>query len=159
MTAARQGGCRCGAVRFEVAGPTLLTLACHCTGCQHMTASAFSLSEGYSADAFRLTQGETVIGGIHGPSRHHHCDYCKSWLYTEPEGVEAYLNIRSTAFDAPLTDKPYVEVYLAEALPWAIIGSKHAFDRLPDLDKWPELINEFVTLRSGSDMGLQGPTS
>jgi hypothetical protein len=159
MSEARQGGCRCGAVRFEVAGPPLLTLACHCTGCQHMTASAFSLSEGYGASSFKIVQGDTVIGGIHGASRHHHCDYCKSWLFTEPEGVEGYLNIRSTTFDQPLGDKPYVEVFVSEALPWATIGSKHAYDRLPDLDKWPELINEYVTLRSGSETGLQGTTS
>jgi hypothetical protein len=140
---ARQGGCRCGKIRFEAAGMPLLTLACHCTGCQHMTASAFSLSEGYSADGFRLVSGETVIGGIRGPSRHHHCDYCKSWLYTEPEGVEGFVNVRSVMFDEPRREKPYVEVYVGEALPWAVIGAERQFDALPELEEWPNLIQEF----------------
>ena len=144
MAGTRQGGCRCGKVRFEVSGEPLLTMACHCTGCQHMTASAFSLSEGYPADAFRLTAGETVIGGIHGPSRHYHCDHCKSWLYTEPEGVEGFVNVRSTMFDEPLRERPYVEMYLNEALPWARTGAAHSYEKLPATEEWPVLIGAYA---------------
>ena len=140
----RQGGCRCGKLRFEATGEPMLTIACHCTGCQHMTASAFSLSEGYSTDAFRLLAGEPVLGGIHGPTRHYHCDYCKSWLYTEPEGVENFVNVRSTMFDEPRTDKPFVEVYVGEALPWAVIGASKTYDALPGMEEWPSLIQQFA---------------
>jgi hypothetical protein len=144
MAEARQGGCRCGKVRFEVSGEPLLTIACHCTGCQHMTASAFSLSEGHSSDAFRLTAGEPAIGGIHGPSRHYHCGYCKSWLYTEPEGVADFVNVRSTMFDQPRTEPPFVEVYVGEALPWAVIGAQKSYTALPAMEEWPILIEQFA---------------
>ena len=56
------GGCRCGWVRFAVAGVPLATMACHCEGCRRMTASAFSVSGLYPLDAFRITQGDTVRG-------------------------------------------------------------------------------------------------
>jgi hypothetical protein len=36
-----QGGCRCNQVRFDISRPPLLTMACHCTGCQRMSASAY----------------------------------------------------------------------------------------------------------------------
>ena len=146
---ARQGGCRCGKVRFEAAGEPLLTMACHCTGCQRMTASAFSLSEGYPSAAFRLTQGETVIGGLHGPTRHYFCDHCKSWLYTEPEGVADFINVRSTLFDAPRTERPFMETYAGEGLPWARTGAQHRYQALPAMDEWPELIRAFAE-RSGA---------
>ena len=144
MADARQGGCRCGKVRYEVSGEPLLTMACHCTGCQHMTASAFSLSEGYPAGAFRLTAGDPVIGGIHGPTRHYHCDYCKSWLYTEPEGVADFVNVRSTMFDEPRREPPFVETYLSEALPWVRTGAAHRYEELPAMDEWPVLIQRFA---------------
>ena len=144
MAGTRQGGCRCGKLRFEVTGEPLLTMACHCTGCQRMTASAFSLSEGYSADAFRLVSGETAIGGIHGPKRHYHCGHCKSWLYTEPEGVEGFINVRSTMFDEPRTDRPFVETYTSEALPWVRTGAAHSFEELPAMEEWPTLIGAFA---------------
>ena len=44
------GGCRCAQVRFSISAPPLLTMACHCTGCQKMTASAFSLSAAIPAN-------------------------------------------------------------------------------------------------------------
>ena len=144
MSDVRQGGCRCGKVRFEVNGDPLLTMACHCSGCQHMTASAFSLSEGYPADAFRVTGGEPVIGGIHGPTRHYHCDHCKSWLYTEPEGVADFINVRSTMFDEPQAEKPFVEVYVGEGLPWARIGADKSYDALPVMEEGPQLIEQFA---------------
>jgi hypothetical protein len=31
-----EGGCLCGQVRVKVSAPPLLTMACHCTGCQRM---------------------------------------------------------------------------------------------------------------------------
>jgi len=142
--AVRQGGCRCGRVRFEATGEPLLAVACHCTGCQHMTASAFSLSEGYPTGAFRVTEGEAVIGGIHGPTRHYFCDYCKSWLYTEPEGVDYFVNVRSTLFDELRREPPFVETYVGEGLPWAETGAIHSFDKLPPMDEWPKLIAEFA---------------
>ncbi len=142
--AVRQGGCRCGKVRFEVSGEPLLTMACHCTGCQHMTASAFSLSEGYSSGAFRVTEGEPVIGGIHGPTRHYHCGYCKSWLFTEPEAVADFVNVRSTMFDQPRTEPPFVETYHGEALPWAQTAANRTYEKLPAMEEWPDLIQQFA---------------
>lgn len=45
----RDGGCRCGQVRFRVSGAPKVTMACHYRGCQQMTASAFLLSALYVA--------------------------------------------------------------------------------------------------------------
>ena len=146
----RHGGCRCGKVRFEATGEPLLTLACHCSGCQRMTASAFSLSEGYPSAAFRLTEGETAIGGLHGATRHYFCDHCKSWLYTEPEGVADFVNVRSTLFDQPRTEPPFVETYAGEGLPWARTGARHSYDALPAMDEWPGLIQAFVQRNEGN---------
>ena len=63
-----EGGCRCGQVRFRIAAPPIITTACHCTGCQRMSASAFSLSAAIPSVAFLVIQGEPVIGGLHGLS-------------------------------------------------------------------------------------------
>ncbi|MGO7808074.1 aldehyde-activating protein, partial [Rhizobium ruizarguesonis] len=38
-----EGGCRCGRVRVKISVPPLRTMACHCTGCQKMKSSAYSL--------------------------------------------------------------------------------------------------------------------
>ena len=96
-----EGGCRCGQVRFRIAAPPVITMACHCTGCQRMSASAFSLSAAIPSVAFQVTQGEPVIGGLHGPTRHFFCAYCMSWMFTRPDGFDAIVNVRVTMLDDP----------------------------------------------------------
>ncbi len=54
------GKCRCGQIQFEVNAEPLITMACHCTGCQRMTASTFSLSTLYPSNGFKVTLGETA---------------------------------------------------------------------------------------------------
>ena len=66
-----QGACRCGRVRIEVSAPPMLTVACHCTGCQKMTGGAFSASAAFRAEHFAVTEGEPVIGGLHGDPAHY----------------------------------------------------------------------------------------
>ena len=56
----REGSCRCNRVRFSVSQPPVITMACHCTGCQKMTASAFSLSALIPASAFTVTPAATA---------------------------------------------------------------------------------------------------
>jgi len=109
-----------------------------------MTASAFSLTDTYPADSFKVTEGETVIGGMHGATRHHFCDYCKSWVHTEPEGLDEIVNVRSTLFDEPGRERPFVEVFTGEGLPWAKTGAEHSFATLPAMDEWPRLIGQFA---------------
>jgi hypothetical protein len=109
-----------------------------------MTASAFALTGTYPAASFKVTQGETTIGGIHGATRHHFCDYCKSWTHTEPEGMDEIVNVRSTLFDEPDQDPPFVEIFKSEGLPWAHTGATHSYRTLPRMDEWPKLIEEFA---------------
>lgn len=142
MTDTREGGCRCGQVRFRVEGRPMVTMACHCRGCQRMTASAFSLSALYSATAFMLTQGETVIGGMKAEPRHRFCPDCMSWVFTE---VTADLvNIRAPLLDEPDPEPPFLDCYVSEKLPWASTGAPHAFDAFPDPADYPALMAEYA---------------
>ena len=60
------------------------------------------------------------------------------------EGVEDFVNVRSTMFDQPRTEKPFVEVYVGEALFWAVIDAAKSYDALPAVDEWPGLIQQFA---------------
>src|ERR1700716_61271 len=43
MKLPQTGGCQCGAVRYEITEAPQLVYTCHCTDCQRLTSSAFSL--------------------------------------------------------------------------------------------------------------------
>jgi len=142
--APRDGGCRCGKVRFRVTAPPLLTMACHCTGCQRMTGSAFSLSAAFPSDAFTVTQGDPVIGGLHGPIRHYFCGYCMSWLFTRPEGMDWFVNVRAAMLDDTRDLVPFVETCASEKIPWVTTPAVHSFPQFPTVDQWTELTAEFA---------------
>lgn len=142
--AAIEGGCRCDRVRLRISAPPLLTMACHCTGCQRMTASAYSLSAAIPSDGFAVTAGEPVIGGLHGSTRHHFCDYCMSWLFTRVEGMDWFVNLRVTMLDDPSWFVPFVETMTAEKLPWVTTPAVHSFEGFPDLEHYQELAREYA---------------
>jgi hypothetical protein len=151
MTAApeaREGGCRCGRVRFRVSGAPLFTAACHCRGCQRMTGSAYSVSGGWPVEKFEIVAGEPVIGGLHDATRHNFCGYCLSWMFTHPEGFDSIVNVRTTLLDSPPADPPFLETYTAEALPWAKTGATHSFATFPPPESFGPLVAEFAARTS-----------
>jgi hypothetical protein len=139
-----QGRCRCGRVTFEVSAPPLLTMACHCRGCQQMTSSAFSLSAAIPAGGFRVTGGEPVIGGLHGPNRHYFCGYCMSWLFTRPDGLDFFVNVRSPLLDERVYDVPFIETWTSEKLPWATTPARHSYPQYPAPDAYEPLMAEYA---------------
>jgi hypothetical protein len=139
-----KGECRCGQVRFQVRGAPILTMACHCTGCQRMTASAFSLSSLYASSNLEVTEGEPVIGGLHGATRHFFCPHCMSWLFTRPEGLEDFVNVRATMLGNAREFTPFVETYTSEALPWARTPAVHSFEKFPPMERYAQLVEDFA---------------
>lgn len=142
MAKVEEGGCLCGKVRFRVTKEPLLTMACHCRGCQQLTGSAFSISAMYPADALEVTAGEPVAGGLHGPHQQLFCPHCLSWVFTRPDGADWLVNVRATQFDES-AEAPFVEMYTDEKLPWVSMPVKRSFPRFPEADDWRELMDAF----------------
>ncbi len=139
-----EGSCRCGQVRLKISAPPILTMACHCSGCQKMSASAFSLSAAIPSQGFAVTKGEPVIGGLHGDDAHHyHCPHCKSWMFTKPHGMDWFVNLRPTMLDDPRWFVPFIETYTSEKLPWATTPAVHSYKTFPPMEAYEGLVKEF----------------
>lgn len=129
---------------MRVTLPPIITMACHCSGCQRMSASAFSLSILVPSSGFEVVEGEPVIGGLHGATRHHHCPHCMSWLFTRPEGLDEMVNVRATMLDDHLWVAPHVETCVSEGFSWAKTGAPHSFPNIPEMSVWGPLVAEFA---------------
>jgi hypothetical protein len=134
-----EGSCRCGQVRLRVSKPPFLTMACHCTGCQQMASSAFSLSAAIPSDGFEVTAGEPVIGGLHGAARHYFCPHCMSWMFTRAEGMDWFVNVRPTMLDGAPWSTPFIETYTSEKLEWASTPAVHSFAQFPEPEAYGPL--------------------
>ena len=140
-----QGSCRCGQVQLTVHGRPLITMACHCTGCQRMTASAFSLSSLYPEGAVTVSGTEPVLGGLHGDTQHFCCPHCKSWVFTRAEMMGPFVNVRSTMLDDAASYVPFVDTMTSEKLPWVTTPAVHRFDTFPAMDQFGALMAEYAS--------------
>ena len=141
-----EGGCRCAQIRFRISVAPILTSACHCTGCQKMTGSAYSLTVTIPDSGFDITEGKTAIGGIHGDIEHHHCPQCMSWVFTRPpDKTMNFINVRATMLDDANWFVPFVESYTSEKLPWVQTPARHSYEKFPPMEKYERLMTEFMT--------------
>ncbi len=140
----QEGSCRCGRVRLRISKAPLLTMACHCTGCQKMSASAYSLSAAIPADGFEVIEGEPVIGGLHGATRHYFCGHCMSWMFTRPEGVDFFVNLRPTMLDDTTWFEPFIETFTTEKLPWVTTAARHSYPTFPAMEDYEGLIRGYA---------------
>ena len=137
------GGCRCDRVRIRISAPPVMTMACHCRGCQRMTSSAYSLGIIVPEQGFSVTQGEPVIGGLHGAARHYFCSYCMSWIYTRPEGLDDLISVRPTMLDDASWFTPFIETWTKEKVSWASTPAVHSYKQTPPFEDFHRLLEEY----------------
>ncbi|WP_193142552.1 MULTISPECIES: GFA family protein [unclassified Meridianimarinicoccus] len=144
------GSCRCGQVRMTLSANPVMTSACHCRGCQQMTASAFSLSALVPAAAFQVEGADPVIGGLHdADQRHHFCPHCLSWIFTRITGLEDFVNLRSVLFDGLADLPPFMATCTAEALPWVQTGATVSFAGMPGAAEFFDAMGRFEAQSAG----------
>ena len=138
------GACRCGQVKMQITAPPFITAACHCRGCQRMSASAYSLSVAVPSEGFAVTQGNPVIGGLHGSLQHYFCPWCMSWMFTRPPGMDWFVNIRASLLDDAEKFAPFIETWTKEKLPWAQTPAVHSYETFPRQEQFPQLIEAYA---------------
>ena len=124
--APRTGGCRCGAVRFEVLGAPLWVAHCHCQDCRRTTATAMSTYAGFQRSRVRWTAGAPAIFSSSPGVARGFCGRCGTPLSYEGARWPDEIHLFVCAFDDPAAFAPQAHVYAAEQLPWL-----HLADSLP----------------------------
>lgn len=147
------GKCRCGVMAMEVSEPPMVTAACHCRGCQKMSASAFSLTALVPREGFKVVAGEPVLCGAKTPGLEHYgCGECFTWMFTRiigPDGEMPFVNVRSVMFDNAAWSTPFIETMTAEKLEWAETPAQHSFEGFPPPERFGELMDAYAVSRAG----------
>ena len=133
----------CGEVRFRITAPPMLTMACHCTGCQKMTASAFSYSVTIPEAGFEIVAGTPVAGGLHREIPMLHCPSCLNWMFT-PVAAFGFVNVRATMLDDNRWVVPFVETWTSEKIPWIALPVAHSHPTMPGAEDFPQYVADFA---------------
>jgi hypothetical protein len=136
--------CRCGQVKMMITAPPISSAACHCKGCQKLTGGAYSLTLILPAAAFTVSEGEAVIGGLHGPEKQFYCPHCMSWIFNRPAALPDIVNVRATMLDDASWFTPFVDMWTETKLPGVVTGAQRSFERYPPELEWGGLMADFA---------------
>ena len=102
----QQGGCQCGAVRFQTTMEPVRALACHCTSCKRRTGSPYGVGVYFEESQVEFLAGERLEFEFHSDTtgrwiRNEFCAQCGtavSWTLQMRPGLRA---IAGGAYDNP----------------------------------------------------------
>jgi len=123
MPERREGGCLCGAARYEVDWPPLAQVTCSCRNCQKQAGSALSVVLVFRRDAVRLTGALATYDdrGTSGQVVHRRfCPACGSPVVTDTPRAQAQgvLFVKGGTLDDTTDLAPRTHYWTERAQPW-----------------------------------------
>ena len=144
------GGCACGAVRYRLNRAPFAVFTCHCTDCQTLTTSVFSLNGVVRADSLEFVAGETTMwlrtaeSGNRIPQ--HICAACGVRIFTEPPDGSGTRTLRLGTLDDTSWLLPAAGIFMISAQPWVrmpegtLLYDEGLPDFMPVVVKWREMM-------------------
>jgi hypothetical protein len=132
----REGGCQCDAVRYELTGPPLRVVVCHCKECQRQSGSAFGMSVAVRENDFRLLRGAPKRFVRKTDSGRElecfFCPDCGTRIYHKPQGIGPVLNVKPGTLDDTTWLEPTLHAWIARKQRWVEIPTDlQAFETQP----------------------------
>jgi hypothetical protein len=127
-----QGGCLCGAMRYEVDGPLTEVGNCHCSMCRRFHGAAFATYAKIGVEHFRWLSGHDLLTvyetspGIGWAF----CRICGSSLGVPLQGKLSEITLASLDTDPGV--RPAEHIFVGSKAAWFEIT-----DTLPQHDTWP----------------------
>jgi hypothetical protein len=115
------GGCHCGKITYEADIDPDKAGLCHCTDCQTLTSSAFSLFVPVAKENFRL-RGEPRVYVKTAESGNRRaqafCPECGTRIYASAEKDPLVFNLRLGTVRQRAALSPRAQIWCRSALPW-----------------------------------------
>ena len=119
-----EGGCHCGKVRYEAEVDPEKVGVCHCTDCQTLSGSAFSVMLPVPRESFWLRSGRPKIyvkTAESGTRRvQAFCADCGTRIYAALEGDPPAYNVRVGTVAQRAQLRPRFQYWCRSALPWVM---------------------------------------
>jgi hypothetical protein len=142
VSAEREGGCSCGAVRYRLTTDPLFVHCCHCLNCQRQTGSAFVVNLLIESDRVEVVAGapQTVDVPRDDGSKQkiYRCPECQIAVFSD-YGRPEVLFVRAGTLDDPASVRPDVHIFTRSKVGWVTLpDSTPAFDVYYDRHAlWP----------------------
>jgi len=119
-----EGGCHCGNITYEAEIDPETVGICHCTDCQILSGSAFSISVPAAREAFILRTGQPKIyvktADSGTPRAQAFCAKCGTRIYAAAVSEPQTFNIRVGTIRQRAELRPKAQIWCRSALPWVL---------------------------------------
>jgi hypothetical protein len=122
-----QGGCYCGAVRYQATGDALFSGQCHCRECQYISGGHPNVVMGMPEAGFTYTKGTAKAfrrQDLPNPVTREFCPECGTHLLTRTPGLPGAVLLKVGSFDDPsVFSGPQMVIFTID---------KQAFHHIPE---------------------------
>ena len=99
-TGVRTGGCRCGAIRYEVTGAPVASVACHCRDCQYVSSGGANYSMVFQRTGFKVLQGTPRVFKAKPTSGgSFFCESCGVHVFSGPDSSPQLIAVKVGSLD------------------------------------------------------------
>ncbi len=131
-----EGGCYCGAVRYEVDGDPLFKIQCHCRECQYCAGGGPNYALGMPEAAFRYTKDQPAAFSkpdLENPVSREFCATCGTPILTRAPGLPGTVILKVGSMDDPSQyEGPLLVIYTSEMQAFHLLPEGvPAFERFP----------------------------
>lgn len=129
-----EGGCHCGAIRYEMPMEVLHHALCHCTDCRRSAGAPMVAWAMIPADQLRVMKGSPKVYRSSQHGRRQFCGDCGTGLfYLNEDMLPGMVDIQTATLDDPDTLPAQAHIQVADRIRW--MGDAHT---LPSFDRYPD---------------------
>jgi hypothetical protein len=115
----RTGGCRCGAIRYEVAGEPVAGVACHCRDCQYVAGGGANFSMVFARAGFNVVKGNPKVFKARPSSGGtFFCEACGVHVYSQPDTHRHLIAVKVGSLDDASDFRVQADTWMRSAPVW-----------------------------------------
>ena len=130
-----QGGCLCGAVRYELSEAPISTRVCWCRDCQKFGAGGPTVNAAFPSTALKIVGNLADYPSTADSGNKMHrefCAKCGTPLFSRAEARPHLVFVRAGTLDDPEVAQPAATIWTKSAPSWAVFD-----ERLPKFEGQP----------------------
>ncbi len=131
-----EGGCYCGALRYEAEGDPVFKGQCHCRECQYLTGGQPNVVMGMPESGFSYTRGAPKTfrrSDLENPVAREFCPECGTHILTRTPSLAGVVLIKVGTLDDPsVFGMPQMAIYTIDKQPFhQVPEGVPTFERTP----------------------------
>jgi hypothetical protein len=137
MSVAYNGGCACGAIRYEIAGEPVFQNDCQCRDCQRMSGTGHGSYLSFPREGVKQTGDAKLWDTVDDRGKaktRAFCPTCGSPVYITFSGAPNVFTVHAASLDDPGRYKPQAVTYVVRGHAWDPLDpALTKFDKMPPM--------------------------